>query len=390
MTPKSRKKRNEQKSTNKGKHSNNKKEQNQPVLNILFDLDATLISSQNIDNFFGNFFPEYQISSPVYNQRAVLSFKKTKEWSASTITDYRPFATMLIKHVMASPRIKVGVWSSGSEKYVRQLCNLLFGPNYIEKLSIVISRHSDNPKYTSKILNTGEIFDSEFENTAIKDMNFLFKHPKYKHVFQQHNTLLIDDNVYHYLANKGKNIIHIRPWIVENSCDFVLLELGEWILKNLESNPNSIDVNKFTEFVMQPNECDYSGSRNSFNKTTKAAIQNNQKIRNSCAPKIIKFSQCNRPENQDEELPKLIECANKYLIPFNKSRTKISKGSHRIKKQTNVTGKSKKKKLNNYFLEIQKKLNNYFLLTVFNFNLYYFSFCVLFFVVLIMFFIFQG
>jgi hypothetical protein len=103
-------------------------------------------------------------------------------------------------------------------------------------MPIVISRKASTPKYTYIISQTGEVFDSDFENQPIKDLDVLFNNKRWGKIFTDKNTLLIDDNTAHYEKNAGQNIIHVPPWDGINSCDTVLFELQQWLEKVLSTH----------------------------------------------------------------------------------------------------------------------------------------------------------
>ena len=216
---------------------------------------------------------------------------------------YRPFTVELLDFLTKHPMVDISVWSAGEQKYVEGICKVLFGADWLKKLKIVISRKASAPKYTSIISQTGEIFDSDFENKSIKDLNVLFNHPKWGRIFTTHNTILIDDAAEHYLMNKGLNIIHVPGWDGINSCDTVLFELQQWFKKILDLGKSSINMRATHEFKITNKLGTTTGYVKRLWKDWPTYIQTVATNNNICKPKVLKYYKCKMAAHNDKLTP---------------------------------------------------------------------------------------
>ena len=205
---------------------------------------------------------------------------------------YRPFTVELLEYLTKHPLVDISVWSAGEQKYVEGICQVLFGADWKKKLKIVISRKSSIPKYTSIISQTDEIFDSDFENKSIKDLDVLFKHQRWGRIFTPRNTILIDDAAERYLMNKGQNIIHVPGWDGINSCDTVLFELQQWFEKILGQSKSNINMADTPEFKITNKLGTTTGYVKRLWKDWPTYIQTISNNNNICKPKVLKYYKC--------------------------------------------------------------------------------------------------
>lgn len=304
-------------------------------INIIFDLDATLISSDINCVNYGAEDPDWTTQSIGPHQRVVIpgSSIYCPQKADHNIMYYRPYAPELLMYLKHQKNINISVWSAGEQKYVEGICKVLFGPDWKTYLKIVISRKDSTPKYTSIISHTGEVFDSDFEGRSIKDLEVLFRHKKWGKIFTPKNTLLIDDAYDHYVKNQGRNITHVPAWNGYNSCDTVLFQLQQWLAR-LFKNSN-LDMSKIPQFEitnhlgMETGNTRY-GKSDVTNSLTK--LDKNNRI---CAPKLINYYKCRdsmrKPEmNLEQKYDMLVKCTTDHLInqkPFVKHTHKSVKPS---------------------------------------------------------------
>jgi hypothetical protein len=329
---------------------NTQKNHENKKINIIFDLDATLISSNEKTTIYGDEDPHWVTQSIGPHQPVIIPGKKTQTEQEHNLMYYRPYAPELLLYLARQPQVNISVWSAGEKKYVEGICKVLFGVDWKKKLKIVISRKSSIPKYTSIISQTGEVFDSDFENNSIKDLNVLFNHRRWGKLFKPQNTILIDDAYDHYVKNKGHNIAHIPAWDGFNSCDTVLFELQQW-LEKLFANPK-LDMTNIPEFEVTNRLGMSSGYKysNSIASSIKK-MDNNNRI---CAPKLINYFKCRdsirKPDmNLQQKHEMLVKCTTDHLInqqPFVKP-TKNSTKNYTSTKTTKKSTKQPTKKSQN-------------------------------------------
>lgn len=306
-------------------------------INVIFDLDATLINSVHIDTVYGNPDPDLQITSLGPHRFGIIPGKKTATGQPSDIMYYRPFTVELLEYLTKHPLVDISVWSAGEQKYVEGICQVLFGADWKKKLKIVISRKSSIPKYTSIISQTGEIFDSDFENKSIKDLDVLFKHQRWGKIFTPRNTILIDDAAEHYLMNKGQNIIHVPGWDGINSCDTVLFELQQWFEKILGHDISHINMADTPEFKITNKLGTTTGFAKRLWKDWPTYIQTVSTNNNICKHKVLKYYKCKMAAHKDNLTPEQktaikTKCARDNLFPLpNTTNTTTTK------RRTNTT-----------------------------------------------------
>ena len=308
-------------------------------INIIFDLDATLINSVFHETRYGNENPESHVNSIGPHQYVVIPGKHTPTGRTDNIMYYRPFAAELLEYLAKHPNVYISVWSTGEQKYVENICKVLIGAKWKKVMPIVISRKTRIPKFTSIISQTREIFDSDFENQAIKDLDVLFKHPKWGKTFTRKNTLLIDDNFAHYVKNAGNNIIHVPAWDGINSCDTVLFELKEWLGKLL--GKKNYDMSKIQGFTLTNKLGMTFGPESNLYSDRPTTIKTISKNNTICAPRLVKYHQCIRKIQGDktmesEKINKMQDkCVNNNLMHIDQ-----------IDKKSNTKKKPKEKKPN--------------------------------------------
>lgn len=307
-------------------------------INIIFDLDATLINSVFHETVYGNEDPQQNINSIGPLKYGVIPGKKTNSGHEDNIMYYRPFTTELLAYLTKHPRVKLSVWSTGEQKYVENICKVLFGADWAKKLVVIISRKSRVPKYTSIITQTGEVFDSDFENNAIKDLDVLYKHQRWGRIFTPKNTLLIDDNFAHYVKNFGRNIIHVPGWDGVNSCDTVLFELQQWLEKAFAKS--KCDMSKIAEFIPTNRQGMTSGPAGNLYRDDPSIIRTITKNNMICAPKLYKYHSClkqvgRKPNLSPSAYTELkAKCAMDNLFPSTNHKISRKSGKSKNSKQT--------------------------------------------------------
>jgi hypothetical protein len=320
------------KTTHRSSTTLHTRKQKTAKINVIFDLDATLINSVFIETIYGNQEPDLQLTSLGPHRLVIIPGKKTTTGQSNNIMFYRPFTVELLEYLNKHPLVDISVWSAGEQKYVEDICRVLFGADWKKKLKIVISRKASAPKYTSIISQSGEIFDSDFENKSIKDLDVLFNHVRWGQIFTRRNTILIDDAAEHYLMNKGQNIIHVPGWDGINSCDTVLLELQQWFEKILGQAKSHINMAATLEFNLKNRLGATTGNVKRLWKDWPTYIKTVSNNNNICKPRVLKYYKCKMDANKDKLTPEQkiainTKCARDNLLikPSNTRRRKNTK-----------------------------------------------------------------
>lgn len=138
----------------------------------------------------------------------------------------RPYAKRILNYLYKN-NVKVGIWSTGLDFYVKKVIQLLFKD---KPLYIALAR-SDKYKQSRIIdLKTNKTYRFPMKNGMIvKKMSFLLNHDDFK---IHKNTLLIDDLQDNICANSVKHIYPIQEWRKTMKHDKELLVLLHKIKKN--------------------------------------------------------------------------------------------------------------------------------------------------------------
>ena len=214
-------------------HKNNKNlntqknNKNKSNLNVIFDIDETLINSQYYD---------------IINNELCLT--KNKNFSGQKhIYFIRPNAINILKWCYENNQLSF--WTMGTYNYAISIITYLFYLMYpqdsfqkiikkIDNLNLIMSRKYNHNKgmyqfYDLKTKKYHEIFNNE--NMLVKDLKYLFNDMYYSRFFNKYNTILIDDNLLNIVPNLHNSII-INPWYFNINNDKYLNDLQHWLYEN--------------------------------------------------------------------------------------------------------------------------------------------------------------
>jgi len=202
----------------------------QKNFNVIFDLDETLIFSlenpteMNIKNY---------ICIPIkyiYNNKYI-----------KNNIFIRPHLFQLIVILKNIPNIKLHVWTSSELEYAIAVVNAI--ETYLGfrmNLEVFIARKTiqdkvGNIKYLYYNVFKNIIYPDSpnIDNFLVKNLNFLYKHEDFKNIFNNHNTILIDDLSDNIKINSSKNVIWINKWnktslLTDNSLEII----SKWFKEN--------------------------------------------------------------------------------------------------------------------------------------------------------------
>jgi len=190
-------------------------------LNIIFDLDETLIQTPDID--LGN------NKSNILNFPNIANVGIISSGEMKTITYLRPYLKELLDYCYEN--FNVGFWTAANYYYCIEVLKIILTEEQYDKTKVILARLDyeniieikQNIKYTNENLNI----------LNFKPMELLFNN--YSNLnFKIDNTVLIDDNMSVCEYNKF-NTIKINKFNRFNINDNALLQLLEW-LKNGKYN----------------------------------------------------------------------------------------------------------------------------------------------------------
>lgn len=188
-------------------------------LNIIFDIDDTLIHSYFNKNNDRNF------SKGIYNNTEYELLKTTS--GIPFIYFIRKYALFLLNYCFK--HFNVGIWSNGSHKYVIPLLKNLLTKSQYNKLNIIITSTNLNDKYTEykNYKNNKKFKIDVFNKTRPKPLEYLYENYK---DFNNKNTLLIDDGSYNISVNPLNSIY--LPMYCLNNDDNYLFNIYQWLSKH--------------------------------------------------------------------------------------------------------------------------------------------------------------
>ena len=180
-------------------------------MNIIFDLDETLISTIMLN--FGNG-ERHKLYMPQISNIGIMSVNNTCH-----ITFIRPHLDELLNYCYEN--FNVSFWTAGSYLYCREVIRILLNGEQYNKTKIILSKHGDSSIIEMK---SNKIINEDINNINCKSLNLLYNAD---YNFNKNNTLIVDDNIYVCSFN-NENAIRIMPYDRINSNDNALNELLEW------------------------------------------------------------------------------------------------------------------------------------------------------------------
>ena len=181
-------------------------------LNIIFDLDETLISTLLVR--FGN--GERRNINMTENVNIGIINIENK----SNITFIRPYLDELLEYCYE--HFNVSFWTAGGFIYCQEVLKIILTEEQYNKTKVIFSKYNDNT--IIEIKSNAFITNNNLEKINCKSLDILYYEGS---EFNPNNTIIIDDklNVCNY--NK-KNAININPYNRLNKYDQSLKKLLEW------------------------------------------------------------------------------------------------------------------------------------------------------------------
>ena len=185
-------------------------------MNIIFDLDKTLIHSISEDQFT--------------DMKDISEFCILKLKDISYLTYKRRYYDILLDYCFNN--FKVGFWSAGTPSYILPIIKNIVSKENFKKITIILGRTKYTKKYTiyQNYLTKKKYKINNYNDNIVKSLDLLYENKDFKRIFNKKNTLLVDDYSHNISINK-LNSIHI-PAFCSNKQDNILLDLLLWLIKN--------------------------------------------------------------------------------------------------------------------------------------------------------------
>ena len=196
-------------------------------LHIIFDIDSTLIDNYDIDN------------KEIFDVTATknVQYKLLKRKEEFGLTFLRYYYDFIMKYCLE--HFDVSIWSAGPIDYVESVMKQIYSEDIYNQMKCVIGRtdYKEGESIVYKDIKNNISFKQVAYNWwYTKKMDYLFKHKFYSKMFNEKNSLLIDDSGFVVTQNQF-NSMQIPKFCVKNA-DNDLFKLYLW----LEKNKNTKDI----------------------------------------------------------------------------------------------------------------------------------------------------
>ena len=218
--------------TKKCKIKSKKTLKNKRSMNIIFDLDETLVQTLDI-NFSEN--KNYIIENPSISNMSIINIPDNNR---TTFLYIRPYFLKLIEFCFR--HFNVSFWTAGTEQYCKSILDILLTEEQKCQTKIILSRVANENR---KIINlkSGIIYSIERYKEP-KPLHFLWKHDEFQNIFNIRNTLIID-NSYNVARYYPYNSFLVESYCRLNEEDDIL-----FILKERLFNLNKLDIKNVSIF----------------------------------------------------------------------------------------------------------------------------------------------
>lgn len=216
---------------------NSKKKVMKKKINLIFDIDETLVKTLNTKN-------NSVLLDVEKNTLANIYTRKNKE---NIFIFIRKYCLFLLEYCIN--HFNVGIWTTGGDDVEEKLKS--FVPLYIyKKLNVIIYRKSLNEKkMICRDLKSNKEFESfRFNGQLGKKLELLFNHKYFSKKFKPENTILIDDNASN-ISSSPLNSIFVPEYCLSHNDD-VLFQLYLF----LRANKNCKNVRKLEKNIFNINQ----------------------------------------------------------------------------------------------------------------------------------------
>ena len=202
------------------------------MLNLIFDLDQTLIDSVAIS--------ETEPTTLQTDKRHTEIFIINEKYKGKTsyIITCRPYSSFLLRYCFKN--FNVGFWTAGTLTYGLEILKKLLYPEEFKKCICIIGRTKSTISYwkCKDHNNNIEFKIPTLDGHVTKPLSLLFNDNKNYRNFKESNTILIDNSPWNIIPNQ-KNSIYIVNSCTQKSDNLLFL-----LYKKLDTIKNTKDVTK--------------------------------------------------------------------------------------------------------------------------------------------------
>jgi len=197
-------------------------------LNIIFDIDQTLIDSMSVPKI-----PGRKLKVPDRKDIFIIDYP-----DSYNLVFKRPGCDELLKYCMNHKNIRVGIWSLGTTGHVWNVMRGLLDRKDLNKLTVMVGRKYLDPTHPSRQYYTEMKTKTDFRPPLYQDRMSkpltAFYGRKGSHltsaVMNPSNTIIIDNSPYNTEVN-SKNSILVPNYEMGKSRDTAFNVILEWLRK---------------------------------------------------------------------------------------------------------------------------------------------------------------
>ena len=205
------------------------KKKNHKNLNVIFDIDETLIQTHHITSDYKDYYSKGDMIEGETSRGKFHIYK-------------RPYLNELLNY--AFKYYQVSFWTLGIREYCKEVLNKILTPEQLKKTKIILAREEENEFYEFK--SRKHYIMNLHSDQITKPLDYLWEHPDFKNRFNRKNTFLVDDSVLHTAINQY-NSLFIYPWCRFDLKDEKLKEL----IEILKKNKNAKKVKKIKSYTLR-------------------------------------------------------------------------------------------------------------------------------------------
>lgn len=184
------------------------------MINLIFDLDQTLIDSTKLDN------NETVLLKTDKRHNEIFGINTGKD--SNYIITCRAYSSVLLRYCFKN--FNVGFWTAGTIKYGDAILKRILLPEEYKKCICIIGRTSNTVNYwkCKDIINKTNFKIPKLDGAMSKPLSLLFEDNKNYKGIHKNNTLLIDNSPWNIIPNP-KNSIYIVDSCTKKTDDLLFL-----------------------------------------------------------------------------------------------------------------------------------------------------------------------
>jgi len=221
------------------------------MINIIFDIDETLVSSLYFDNSITG--PDsIKFLETGYRNTEIFHIKHLYDFSSICIC--RNYSALLLRYCFEN--FNVGFWTAGKNRIIPILKKILMPEEY-KKCICIISRtnNNDNTWKCIDYVNNHTFTVNKLAGNMSKHLSILFNDNKnYKNI-NETNTILIDNSEWNIVPNPKNSIYVIDCCHTGDNVLFLLYQYFTKMKKDKIKNVLNIDFNEFFKKINIMKSC---------------------------------------------------------------------------------------------------------------------------------------